>query len=170
MKVRINSLFKKLIVAFYVVTVITSFCSMYIMSTKAKDDDTKLDGVLFIGDSRLGGTVKTKLEAAGANVKQVDGSSPASGWISVAENGTGSVQGTPGKNVALPVSDEVKAVAIDLGVNNTSTINSYKSLVDKLKTRYPGVPIYLMSIYYCGTKRAGYADLNSAVDTYNNDE
>ena len=168
MKVKIIKLFKKLIIVFYVVTVITSFYSMYITDVKASEDNS-LDGVLFIGDSRLGGTIKSDLEGMGATVKQVDGSSPASGWISAVENGTGTISGNSSIKVALPVSDNVKAVAIDLGVNNLSSINDYKTLVSKLKSKYSGVPIYLMSIYYLGTNRSGYSSMNDSIATYNSD-
>ena len=167
MKYRIAKELKKIFLIIYVIMMIISSYGLNKCSVIAANDSNGLNGVLFIGDSRLGGTVKSKLEAEGATVKQVDSSSPSSGWEEVCSSGSGTVRGRSNESISLPDKSGVTAVAVDLGVNDTNSFGSYKNVISNLKSRYPGVTIYAMSIYYCGTKRSGYSSLNSAIDTYN---
>ena len=163
MKYKLRKISFKLIIVLYVISFITSLYSIYYYNVNAADGS--LSGVLFIGDSRLGGATKSKLESEGAQVLACVGSSPRH-WLNVTKTGAGAVtSGNESITVTLPQKDKVNAIAIQLGVNDTSSLDAYKTVVSNLKNLYPDATIYIMSIIYCS---GSYAHLNSDVATYNN--
>lgn len=132
--------------------------------TESGTTTSSFDNFLFIGDSRTEG-MRANLEALGNNVKVYGAvSSSPNQWMSVIQNGSGSINGT---NITLP--ESVTGVSIALGVNGTGQVESMKAVLNNLLSRYPNKPIYVNSVFYVG---AGYniipaEQMNANIDGYN---
>ena len=128
---------------------------------------SSINDFLFIGDSRTE-AIKANLETLGTNISVfgVASSNPGN-WLDVTKNGSGNVMET---SITLP--DSVAGISVALGVNNTAQVESMKTVLSNLTSKYPNKPIYVNSVFYVGE---GYnyleltaAQMNANIDEYNN--
>lgn len=69
----------------------------------------------------------------------------------------------------LPSEDKVKGVCVMLGVNNPADINSMKTLMQKLSSKYKDVNIYIEKVLPVGIAYSNAVAFNSSIDAYNNE-
>ncbi len=140
-------------------------------NSEEQQNNTSMDGFLFLGDSRIEG-IENQLEATGNNVTAIGvGSSRPSNWVDVTANGSGSVArgaySNGSRNVQLP--ETANGVCIMLGTNGLNETSSMETVLNNLHTRYPDVTIYVDSIYHVGANYTYTNNIrfNQSVDTFN---
>lgn len=115
---------------------------------------TSLNEVLFIGDSITVGLQNSGLLGS-AQVCAEIGTKP-SDWL--------------GRIGELPTnSDNIKAVCVMLGVNDTSQTSEMQQLIDALVNRYPGKTIYVQRVLPVTSNYnyISYTQMNSNITQYN---
>ena len=112
------------------------------------------DGFMYVGDS-WGVGMRSFMEADGVNVQTE------SGWGGV--NWLKSFDRLTGQNP--------KGIIVFLGINHTTDIQSLKSLLEKLKSTYPNVPIVSVKVPHMGKNWSGgnIDDWNKKIDTLNSE-
>ena len=117
---------------------------------------SSLSNVLFIGDSITVGLRDSGLISGATFMAQV-GVSP-SYWL---------------ENInSLPLdSDNIQAVCVMLGVNNTSQTSQMKQLIDELVSRYPGKTIYVQRVLPVTSNYTtiNYNEMNQNISAYNSE-
>lgn len=117
---------------------------------------SSLNNVLFIGDSITVGLRDSGLISGATFMAQV-GVSP-SYWL---------------ENInSLPLdSDNIQAVCVMLGVNNTSQTSQMKQLIDELVSRYPGKTIYVQRVLPVTSNYTtiNYNEMNQNISAYNSE-
>ena len=117
---------------------------------------SSLSNVLFIGDSITVGLRDSGLISGATFMAQV-GVSP-SYWL---------------ENInSLPLdSDNIQAVCVMLGVNNTSQTSQMKQLIDELVNRYPGKTIYVQRVLPVTSNYTtiNYNQMNQNISKYNSE-
>lgn len=117
---------------------------------------SSLSNVLFIGDSITVGLGDSGL-IPGATFMAKVGVSP-SYWL---------------ENInSLPLdSDNIQAVCVMLGVNNTSQTSQMKQLIDELASRYPGKTIYVQRVLPVTSNYTtiNYNEMNQNISAYNSE-
>ncbi len=124
--------------------------------TNAGSGVSSLSNVLFIGDSITVGLNNSGL-IPGATFMAKVGVSP-SYWL---------------ENInSLPIdSDNIQAVGVMLGVNNTSQTSQMKQLIDELISRYPGKTIYIQRVLPVTSNYTtiNYNEMNQNISKYNSE-
>lgn len=124
-------------------------------SSSSSSGVTSLDNVLFIGDSITVGLQNSGL-LGNAQVCAEVGTTP-SNWL--------------GRIGQLPTdSNNIQAVCVMLGVNNTSQTSEMESLIDALTSRYPNKTIYVQKVLPVTSNYTGisYTQMNQNIENYNN--
>lgn len=73
----------------------------------------------------------------------------------------------------LPSNEQVSSVCVLLGVNDPTSQNNMKKLIDKLVEKYPNKNIYIQKVFPVGKNSSGFVytpdQMNSMIKTYNSD-
>ena len=129
------------------------------------------DDFLFVGDSRYE-LIEKELKEFGNNVSVCAvSSSTAKEWVSVAETGSGTVQG---RSVTLPA--KASNVSVMLGANSGKyQLEELKQVMLKLHERYPTAKIFFNSVYHVGSNynyedpvatNQGYDEVNTEMSNF----